>query len=47
MVEYGGRYEELRGVELVGKGEIVEEPERIWSFGVSVFERYQGPYTRR
>jgi PPOX class probable F420-dependent enzyme len=45
MVEDGDRYEELRGVELVGKGEIVEEPERIWALGVSVFERYQGPYT--
>ena len=45
MVEDGDRYEELRGVELVGKAEIVEEPARIWELGVSVFERYQGPYT--
>jgi PPOX class probable F420-dependent enzyme len=45
MVEDGDRYEELRGVELVGKAEIVEEPERIWELGVSVFERYQGPYS--
>jgi PPOX class probable F420-dependent enzyme len=44
MVEDGDRYEELRGVELVGKAEIVEERERIWELGVSVFERYQGPY---
>jgi PPOX class probable F420-dependent enzyme len=45
MVEDGDRYEELRGVELVGKAEMVEERERIWELGVSVFERYQGPYT--
>jgi hypothetical protein len=45
MVEDGASYEELRGVELVGTGEIVEEPERIWQLGVSVFERYQGAYT--
>jgi PPOX class probable F420-dependent enzyme len=45
MVEDGDRYELLRGVELVGKAEIVEEPDRMWELGVSVFERYQGPYT--
>jgi PPOX class probable F420-dependent enzyme len=45
MIEDGDRYEELRGVELVGKAEIVEEPERIFELGVSVFERYQGPYS--
>ncbi len=45
MVEDGASYEELRGVELVGRAEIVEEPDRIWELGVSVFERYQAPYT--
>ena len=45
LMEDGDVYEELRGVELVGTAEIVEEPERIWELGVSVFERYQGPYT--
>jgi PPOX class probable F420-dependent enzyme len=45
MVEAGDRYEELRGVELVGKGEIIDEPQRMWELGVSVFERYQGAYT--
>ncbi len=45
LVEDGDSYEELRGVELVGRGEIVEEPARLWELGVSVFERYQGPYT--
>lgn len=45
LVEDGDTYEELRGVELVGRAEIVEEPDRIWELGVSVFERYQAPYT--
>jgi hypothetical protein len=45
LVEDGDRYEELRGVELVGRVEIVEEPERMWEMGVDLFERYQGPYS--
>ncbi len=45
MVEAGDKYEELRGVELVGTAEIVVDPERIFELGISVFERYQAPYT--
>ena len=45
MVEAGETYDQLRGVELVGTGEIVEDPGRIWELGVSVFERYNAPYT--
>ena len=45
MVEAGDTYEELRGVELVGTSEIVEDPERMWEMGVNLFERYQGTYT--
>lgn len=45
MVEDGQAYSQLRGVELVGTAEIVEEPERIWALGVSVWERYNGPYS--
>ena len=44
LVEAGESYEELRGVELVGTAEIVEEPERLTTLGVSVYERYYGPY---
>ncbi|MBO0729189.1 MAG: PPOX class F420-dependent oxidoreductase [Acidimicrobiaceae bacterium] len=44
MVESGDRYEELRGVELVGRAEIIEDPEVLWAIGVSVYERYVGPY---
>lgn len=42
LVEDGESYEELRGVELVGRGEIVDDPERMFQLGISVFERYQG-----
>ena len=45
MVEDGDYYEELRGVELVGRAEIVEDPERMWELGVNLFERYYGAYT--
>ncbi|MHB8671939.1 MAG: PPOX class F420-dependent oxidoreductase [Acidimicrobiales bacterium] len=42
LVEDGNSYEVLRGVELVGTGEIIEDFDRMWPLGVSVFERYQG-----
>jgi PPOX class probable F420-dependent enzyme len=45
LVEDGLKYEELRGVELAGRGEVIEDPEQLFRLGVSVFERYQGPYT--
>jgi PPOX class probable F420-dependent enzyme len=45
MVEDGEKYEELRGVELVGSAEIIEDPDRLFEIGISVWERYQGPYT--
>jgi len=44
LVEDGDRYEELRGVELVGRARIVEDEETLWKLGVSVWERYVGPY---
>jgi PPOX class probable F420-dependent enzyme len=45
MFEDGDYYEELRGVELVGRAEVVDDPERMFDLGVSVFERYYNPYT--
>ena len=44
LVEAGERYEELRGVEFVGRARIVEDPDSIWKLGISVWERYIGPY---
>jgi PPOX class probable F420-dependent enzyme len=45
LFEAGDYYDELRGVELVGKAEIIEDPEKLFALGVSVYERYTGPYT--
>jgi PPOX class probable F420-dependent enzyme len=42
LIEDGQSYDELRGVELVGRGEIVDDPDRMFELGISVFERYQG-----
>jgi PPOX class probable F420-dependent enzyme len=45
MFEDGDYYEELRGVELVGRAEVIDDPDRMFELGVSVFERYYNPYT--
>lgn len=45
LVEAGTRYDELRGVELVGRAEVVEDPTRLFAVGVSVHGRYLAPYT--
>lgn len=45
MVEEGETYDALRGVSLEGTGVIVEDPDALWEVGVSVWERYNGPYT--
>lgn len=45
LVEDGETYDTLRGVSLEGTAEIVDDPEALWQVGVSVWERYNGPYT--
>jgi PPOX class probable F420-dependent enzyme len=45
LIEDGLTYDTLRGVSLEGRGEIVEDPDLLWRVGVSVWERYTGPYT--
>ena len=45
MIEDGLTYDQLRGVSLEGRGVISEDPDEIWAVGVSVFERYNGPYS--
>lgn len=40
LVETGDTYEELRGLELVGTAEIVEDPDRILECSKSVVRRY-------
>jgi PPOX class probable F420-dependent enzyme len=42
LVEEGDSYDQLRGVELVGTAEIVEDADRIFEMGISVVERTTG-----
>jgi PPOX class probable F420-dependent enzyme len=45
LIEGGNTYDTLRGVSFEGVAEIVEDPDTIFKVGVSVWERYNGPYT--
>jgi PPOX class probable F420-dependent enzyme len=40
MVEDGDKYEQLRGVELIGKGTIIEDPEALRKVAMELFHRY-------
>jgi general stress protein 26 len=42
LIESGETYNELRGIELVGTGEIVDEYERVLEIGKAVAVRYNG-----
>jgi PPOX class probable F420-dependent enzyme len=45
LVEAGHTYDQLRGVALEGEGVVLDDPELLERVCLSVFERYQGPYT--
>ncbi|GAS89028.1 pyridoxamine 5'-phosphate oxidase family protein [Mycolicibacterium brisbanense] len=45
MIEDGLTYGTLRGVSIDGRAEIVDDPETLLRVGISVWERYTGPYT--
>jgi PPOX class probable F420-dependent enzyme len=45
MVEAGQTYDTLRGVSIEGHAEIIDDPEKLYTVGVSVWERYTGPYS--
>lgn len=45
LVEAGETYAELRGVELVCNGTVVEDRDEVLALGASVFDRYTGPYS--
>ena len=45
MIEDGHTYDTLRGVSLDGTAEIIDDPETNLRVGISVWERYPGPYT--
>jgi PPOX class probable F420-dependent enzyme len=43
LVEEGDAYDQLRGVELVGKGTVLDDHDTVVALGESVHERYNGP----
>jgi PPOX class probable F420-dependent enzyme len=45
LIEDGMTYDTLRGVSFEGVAQIVDDPDMIFRVGVSVWERYNGPYT--
>lgn len=47
LVEAGDTYDQLRGVSIEGTAHLIDDPtdEEYWAAAVSVFERYNGPYT--
>jgi len=45
LIEDGWTYDALRGVAIEGRAEIVEDADKLWEVGKSVWERYTGPYT--
>ena len=44
MIEDGDTYDTLRGVSFEGTAEITDDPDTVFRVGVSVWERYTGPY---
>ncbi len=45
LIEDGNTYDTLRGVSFEGVAEIFDDPDVSHRVGVSVFERYTGPYS--
>ncbi len=45
LLEDGQTYDTLRGVSFEGLAEIVDDPDAVFRVGVSVWERYTGPYS--
>src|SRR4029078_632895 len=45
MIEDGQTHDTLRGVSSAGQAEIIDDPETTRRVGISVWERYTGPYS--
>jgi PPOX class probable F420-dependent enzyme len=45
LLEDGLTYDTLRGVALEGNAVVVDDPDALWAVGVSIWERYTGPYS--
>ena len=45
LVEAGHTYDQLRGVAMEGRGELIDDAELLERVCLNMFERYNGPYT--
>ncbi|GAA3957001.1 PPOX class F420-dependent oxidoreductase [Gordonia caeni] len=45
MIEDGHTYDTLRGVAIEGTAEVLDDPDSCLQTGISVWERYNGPYS--
>ncbi|HEY4020500.1 MAG TPA: TIGR03618 family F420-dependent PPOX class oxidoreductase [Pseudonocardiaceae bacterium] len=45
LIEDGRTYDQLRGVSLEGRGVLLDDPDTAMRVGISVWERYYGPFT--
>ncbi len=45
LLEDGQTYDTLRGVSFEGRAIVVDDADALWRVGVSIWERYTGPYT--
>ena len=45
LIESGHTYDSLKGVSFEGTATVVDDADALWQVGVSVWERYTGPYT--
>ena len=45
LIEDGDTYDTLRGVSFEGRAEIIDDADTCFRVGVSVWERYTGPYS--
>ncbi len=45
LIESGLTYDTLRGVAIEGHAEVYDDPEHALATGISVWERYNGPYS--
>jgi PPOX class probable F420-dependent enzyme len=43
LVATGEVYEQLKGVSIVGRAEVVDDPDEVLGYGEAVYERYWGP----
>jgi PPOX class probable F420-dependent enzyme len=45
LIESGQTYDTLKGVSFEGRAEVVDDADALWQVGVSIWERYNGPYS--